>query len=139
MTTDKLTAALMALFETNKPHESITVRDARSFSDVALPEIVVECEKPDIHSAALVGVNKTPVNIILRAHAGDSESRATLTTWARTIEFLIERPEILRDYITASGQGIRCDYVQFPSGGTGWDDKIFEATFSGEAWVVRTA
>ena len=86
MTTDKLTNALIAILEPIKPDASITVVDARAMSGIDLPTIAVDVGDPERHSLAMPGIMKCPVDIALRCHSGDGETRATLKTWADTIE-----------------------------------------------------
>ncbi len=139
MTTDKLTNALIAILEPIKPDASITVVDARAMSAIDLPTIAVDVGDPERHSLAIPGVMKCPVDIVLRCHSGDGETRATLNTWADTIEKAINGPNVTRDAITNSGLGIQCDFFQLNGGSTRWEDTTFEAAFSAEAWVVRTS
>lgn len=139
MTTDKLTQALVDLLDANKPHASLTVTDARSLDDIELPTIAVDCGDPEPHSLAMPGVQRVPVSIVLRAHAGDDADRPTLKSWADSIEKLINQPETVRDYITASGNGLACHMIQFASGGTSWDQSVFEARFNGDAMTTRTS
>lgn len=139
MTTDKLTNALVALMEAVKPDESLTVADARAIAEIDLPTIAVDVQEPERHSAALPGVMKCPVQIAMRCHSGDDVDRATLKTWADTIERHLNGVNYVRDYITGSGLGIQCDFFQMDGGSTKWEDNVFEATFTAEAWVIRTA
>lgn len=134
--TDKLTQALIDLLDANKPHASITVHDGRSLEEVELPLLVVDCGSPEPHSLAMPGVNRIPVQVVLRVHAGDSGD-TTVKAWLDTVEKLIYQPDVIRGYITASGNGLQCDMIQFSSSGTRWEERIFEAVFSGEALVVR--
>jgi len=139
MTTDKLTNALIALLEPVKPDASITVVDARAIADIDLPTIAVDVADPERHSLAIPGVMKCPVEITLRAHSGDDVSRATLKTWADTIEKAINGTSVVRDAISNSGLGIQCDYFQMDGGSTRWEETTFEAVFTAEAWVQRTS
>lgn len=138
MTTDKLTNALIAILEPIKPDASITVVDARRLLDIDLPTIAVDVGEPERHSLAIPGIMKCPVEITLRAHSGDTADRATLKTWSDTIEKAINSPSTTRDAISSSGLGIQCDYFQMSGGGTRWEETTFEASFTAEAWVVRT-
>lgn len=139
MTTDKLTNALVAILEAGKPSADITVADARTLDGIELPTIAVDIAEPERHSLAIPGVMKCPVSIVLRAHSGDDATRANLTTWADAIERLINNPSDIRDGITNSGLGIQCDFFKLDGGATRWEETTFEASFSAEAWVVRTA
>jgi hypothetical protein len=139
MTTDKLTNALIAILDAGKPSASITVADARSLDGIELPTIAVDVADPERHSMAIPGVMKCPVSITLRAHSGEDATRANLTTWADAIEKLINSPTDIRDGITSSGLGIQCDFFKLDGGATRWEETTFEAVFSAEAWVVRTA
>lgn len=138
MTTDKLTNAIIAILEPVKPDASITVVDARGMEGIDLPTIAVDVGDPERHSLALPGVMKCPVEITLRAHTGDGESRATLKTWADTIEKAINSPSEMRDALTYSGEGFLCHYFQMDGGSTRWEDTTFEASFTAEAWIQRT-
>lgn len=138
MTTDKLTNAIIAIFEPIKPDSSITVVDARGLAEIDLPTIAVDVGEPERHSLAIPGVMKCPVEITLRAHSGDDADRATLKTWADTIEKEINAPDVIKAAITSSGLGIQCDYFQMNGGSTRWEETTFEAVFTAEAWVVRT-
>jgi hypothetical protein len=104
-----------------------------------LPTIAVDVQEPERHSLAIPGVMKCPVEITLRVHPGDGETRATLKTWADDIERLLNDPAGTRDAITYSGLGVQCDYFQIHGGSTDWEETTFEARFSAEAWIVRTA
>lgn len=139
MTTDKLTNALIAILEPIKPDASITVADARAQEAIELPCIAITVNDPERHSLALPGVMKCPVEIVLRAHPGDGETRSTLKSWADTIERAINLPEQIRDDITSAGLDVKCDVFLFDGGSTSWDETTFEATFSAEAWIQRTA
>ena len=139
MTTDKLTNALIAILEPAKPDASITVADARGIDEIDLPTIAVDVGDPERHSLALPGVMKCPVEITLRCHTGDGDSRSTLKTWADTIEKAINSPSDMRDSINSSGLGVHCDYFQMDGGSTRWEDTTFEATFTAEAWIQRTS
>ena len=139
MTTDKLTNALIAILEPVKPDASITVVDARGIDEIDLPTIAVDVGDPERHSLAMPGVMKCSVEITLRAHTGDGETRATLKTWADTIERAINGTTVVRDAISNSGLGLQCDYFQMDGGSTRWEDTTFEATFTAEAWIVRTS
>lgn len=138
MTSDKLTQALVDMLDANKPDPSITVADARSGEEIELPIISVDCSDPEPHSLAMPGVNKIQVAIIFRANLAD-KSRSVCRGWLDSIEQLINQPEIVRDYITASGNGIQCDYIHLPTFGTRWDESTFEAESRGESFVVRSA
>lgn len=139
MTTDKLTNALIAILDAAKPDDSLVVVDARNQEDCAFPLIAVDVQEPERHSLAIPGVMKCPVEITLRAHPGDGETRATLTSWEDDIERLLNDPASIRDSITFQGLGVQCDYFQIDGGSTKWDETTFEATFTAEAWIVRTA
>lgn len=138
MTTDKLTNALIAILEPVKPDASITVVDARGLADIDLPTIAVDVAAAERHSLALPGVMRCQVEITLRVHSGDGNSRATLKTWADTIEQALNGTAIVRDAITSSGLGIRCDYFQMDGGTTRWDETTFEVQFNCECLVTRT-
>jgi len=139
MTTDKLTNALIAILEPVKPDATITVVDARGVADIDLPTIAVDVGEPERHSLALPGVMKCQVEITLRAHTGDGDTRATLKTWADTIERNINGQTTVRDAINGTGLGVQCDYFQMDGGATRWEDTTFEASFSCEAWIQRTS
>jgi hypothetical protein len=139
MTTDKLTNALIAILGPIKPDSSITVADSRAQESIPFPHIAITVSDPDRHSLAIPGVMKCPVEITLRAHPGDGATRDTLKTWADVIERAINSPEEIRDDITSSGLGLKCDVFFFNGGATRWDETTFEAVFTAEAWVVRTA
>ena len=139
MTTDKLTNALIAILEPVKPDASITVVDARAMDDIDLPTIAVDVGDPERHSLALPGVMKCPVEITLRCHSGDGETRATLKTWADTIERNINGTANVASLISGTGLGVQCDFFQMDGGSTRWEDATFEAVFTAEAWVVRTS
>jgi hypothetical protein len=139
MTTDKLTNALIAILEPIKPDASITVADARAQEAIPFPHIAITVDEPERHSLAIPGVMKCPVEIALRVHPGDGATRDTLKTWADVIERAINSPEEIRDDITSSGLGIKCDVFLFNGGATRWDETTFEAVFTAEVWVVRTA
>jgi len=139
MTTDKLTNALIALLEPVKPDASITVVDARAISDIDMPTIAVDVGEPERHSLALPGVMKCPVEITLRAHSGDGETRATLKTWADTIERNINGTTNVASLISGTGLGVQCDFFQMDGGSTRWEETTFEAVFTAEAWIQRTS
>ena len=139
MTTDKLTNALIAILEPVKPDASITVVDARQLANIDLPTIAVDVGDTERHSLAMPGVQKCQVTITLRVHSGDGDSRATLKTWADEIEKTLNSPTAIRDEVNASGLGVQCDFLHMGPGETSWDETIFEAAFSGEAWIVRTS
>lgn len=139
MTTDKLTNALIAILEPIKPDSSITVADARGLDAIDLPTIAVDVGEPERHSLAIPGVMKCAVEITLRAHSGDDADRATLKTWADTIEKAINGPDAIKAAITNSGLGIQCDFFQMNGGSTRWEETTFEAVFTAEAWIVRTS
>jgi hypothetical protein len=139
MTTDKLTNALIAILDASKPDASITVVDARTLSEIDLPTIAVSVESAERHSLAIPGVMKCQVEITLRAHSGDDDDRATLTTWADEIEQLINAPDTIRDGITNSGLGLQCYLFKLDGGTTKWEETTFEAGFSAEGWIVRTS
>jgi len=139
MTTDKLTNALIALLEPVKPDASIAVVDARAQADIDLPTIAVDVGEPERHLLAIPGVMKCPVEITLRAHSGDGVSRATLKTWADTIEKAINDPNAIKNAISFSGLGIQCDFFHGGPGSTRWEETTFEAVFTAEAWIVRTS
>lgn len=139
MTTDKLTNALIAILEPIKPDSSITVVDARSVSEIDLPTIAVDVGEPERHSLALPGVMKCPVEITIRAHTGDGETRATLKTWADAIEQAINGTANVAGLISGSGLGVQCHHFQMDGGSTRWEDTTFEAVFTAEAWIQRTA
>ena len=139
MTTDKLTNALIAILEPIKPDASITVVDARAQADIDLPTIAVDVGEPERHSLAIPGVMKCPVEITLRCHSGDGVTRATLKTWADTIEKAINGPDVVKAAISNSGLGIQCDYFHGGPGSTRWEETTFEAVFTAETWVVRTS
>lgn len=101
--------------------------------------IAVDVADPERHSLAIPGVMKCPVTITLRAHSGDDATRDDLTDWADAIEALINDPAEIRDAITAAVDGLQCDYFKIDGGSTNWEETTFEATFSAEAWIVRTA
>jgi hypothetical protein len=84
------------------------------------------------------GVNRIPVAIVLRMNFGDGEDRTSATTWGDAIERLINDPAVLAQAITGQGFGLRCDYIQLMSADTRWDESTFEASFEGDALVVRT-
>lgn len=139
MTTDKLTNALIAILDASKPDASITVADARSLDEVDLPTIAVSIGNPERHSLAVPGVMKCAVEITLRAHSGDDDDRATLTTWADEIEQLINGPDTIRDAISNSGLGLLCYLFKLDGGATEWDETTFQAQFTAESWIVRTS
>ena len=139
MTTDKLTNALIAILEVAKPDASITVADARALAEIDLPTIAVDVADVERHSLALPGVMRCQIEITLRVHSGDGDSRATLKTWADAIEQTLNGTAIVRDAITLSGLGIRCDYFQMDGGTTRWEETTFEAAFTCEALVTRTS
>jgi hypothetical protein len=139
MTTDKLTSALIAILEPVKPDSSITVVDARAQADIDLPTIAVDVGEPERHSLAIPGVMKCPVEITMRCHSGDGETHTTLKTWADTIERNLNGQTSVRDAINGTGLGLQCDYFQLDGGSTRWEDTTFEASFTAEAWIVRTA
>jgi hypothetical protein len=139
MTTDKLTNALIGIIDAIKPDADITVADGRGLADIDLPCIAISIEEPERHSLAIPGVMKCPLTITLRAHYGDGETRETLTDWADAIEQAINLPSQIRDAITESGEGLQCDFFQTNGGSTQWEESTFEAAFTAEAWVVRTA
>ena len=139
MTTDKLTNALIAILDPIKPDASITVVDARAIADIDLPTIAVDVGDPERHSLAIPGVMKCQVEIALRAHPGDGETRATLKAWADAIERNINGALNVASAISSSGLGLQCDYFQMDGGSTRWEETTFEAVFTAEAWIVRTA
>lgn len=138
-TADRLSQALVDLLDANKPHASISVRDGRDSSDIDLPTIAVDCGDPEPHSLAMPGVNRIPVSVVLRMNFGDGVDRSGASSWGDSIEQLLNDPTVVATYITASGNGVRCDYCHIPSAGTRWVDSTFEMSFSGEALVVRTS
>ena len=139
MTTDKLTSALVAIIEAIKPDDDITVRDARSMGEIDLPTIAIDVKAPEKHSLAMPGVMKCGFDIIMRCHGGDDDSRATITSWANTLEQELNEPSEIRDAVTNEAAGMTCHFIQVEGGSTKWDDTTMETTFSGEAWIVRTA
>ena len=139
MTTDKLTNAMIAILEPIKPDASIAVVDARQLETIDLPTIAVAVDDPERHSLAMPGVQKCAVTITLRVHSGDGDTRATVKTWADTIEKAINGTTSVRDAITSSGLGVQCDYFQMHGGSTSWEETTFEASFACEAWIVRTS
>jgi hypothetical protein len=139
MTTDKLANALIAIIEDIKPDASITVADGRDTEEISLPMISVAVEDAERHSLALPGVMKCSAVITLRVHSGDATDRAELKTWADTIEQSLNGTTVVRDAITNSGLGVKCDYFQMHGGVTSWNETTFEAAFDCEAWIVRTS
>jgi hypothetical protein len=66
-------------------------------------------------------------------------TRDTLKAWADAIERNINGTINVASFISGSGLGVQCDYFQMDGGSTRWEETTFEASFTAEAWIVRTA
>lgn len=137
MTSDRIKSAIITLLDGSKPDASIQVSDAQAFDDIELPNLSVGVTGSEIHSPALHSVQKVQLEILLRAHSGDDDTRSAVKNWCAQIEATLNDPALLPQIANASGNQIACDFWRIDGGSLEWEETTLVATWNAEAWCRR--
>ena len=138
MTTDRIKSAIITLLDQSKPDSDITVTDAQGFADISLPSLSVGVTGAEPHSATLHNVYKVQLEIKLRAHSGDTDTRDTVKTWCGRVEETLNDPSLVPAIANASGNQVACDFWRVDGGTLEWEETTLLATWTAEAWCRRT-
>ena len=137
MTADRIKTAIIVALENAKPDTSITVSDAQSFDDVALPRITIGIAGTEPHSPTLPGVQKLAIELRLFAHAKDTDTRAEIDAWCESIERTINDPTEFLAVVNGNATGARADYWLAAGGSSEWDETTLVVTWEAECWAIR--
>jgi hypothetical protein len=137
MTSDRVKSAILTLLDQSKPDASITVTDAQAFADVSLPSLSVGVTSAERHSAALHNVQKVMLEVRLRAHSGDTDTRDDIKSWSAEIENWLNDPALTEKIVNASGNQVECDFWRVDGGVIDWEDTTINVSWQAEAWCRR--
>lgn len=135
-TTHRLKTALVAYLAEISPNANISVVDADQRAEIDLPTLAAEVGEPQPHSTALAHVQRCPVEIKLRTHAGDETDypTATVNTWIDQIESALNDPAEIKALIN---DGVAIDYWLYQGSSQEWDESVLETTFTAECLCYR--
>ena len=137
MTTDKVRSALVSWLDDAKPDSSITVTDAQTFDEAALPRVSVRVTSSEKVANVLPGCYRMTLLVEFRAHSGDDETRSTVEGWAEDLEVLFNDPELAKTVLTLMGDGIRIDWWTANGGVPSWDGEHYVAEWEVECVAGR--
>jgi len=130
-TSQRIKLSLIAVLETAKPDESITVVDAKQRSELALPLLAVDVTSAAAHSEALQNVERIELTATLRVHAGDDDD---IDGWIDQIETILTDVS----FIKAATSDLVKVYAWTYSGSVQeWDESILEVSFTIETLCSR--
>lgn len=127
MTTDRIRSALVSWLDDAKPDSSITVSDAQTFDEAALPRLCVRVTGSEAVSTAIPGCYRIALVVEFRAHSGDDDSRATVEGWAEGFEQLLNDPQLAKSALTELADQTRFDYWLASPGVPSWDGEQYVA------------
>jgi hypothetical protein len=137
MTPDKIKTAVVSWLDGAKPATTITVSDAQTFADATLPRIAVGVVGAETHSPAIHGVQKVQLQITLAAHAGDSDTRATVEDWCDRVEQMINDPTLAKQALAAIAGDLDVHHWLAGGGVVEWEETTLLATWPVDVWVRR--
>ena len=130
-TSQRIKLSLIAVLETAKPDEAITVVDAKQRSELALPLLSVDVTSAAAHSEALQNVERIELTATLRVHAGDDDD---IDGWIDQIETILTDVS----FIKAATSDLVKVYAWTYSGSVQeWDESILEVSFTIETLCSR--
>jgi hypothetical protein len=130
-TSQRIKLSLIAVLETAKPDEAITVVDAKQRGELALPLLAVDVTSAAAHSEALQNVERIELTATLRVHAGDDDD---IDGWIDQIETILTDVS----FIKAATSDLVKVYAWTYSGSVQeWDESILEVSFSIETLCSR--
>jgi hypothetical protein len=130
-TSQRIKLSLIAVFETAKPDEAISVVDAKQRGELALPLLAVDVISATAHSEALQNVERIEMNATLRVHAGDDDD---IDGWIDQIETILTDVS----FIKAATSDLVKVYAWTYSGSVQeWDESILEVSFTIETLCSR--
>jgi hypothetical protein len=132
--TQRIKDTLVSYLSDNSPDDSITVADANTRAEIALPILAVDIQSAAAHSVALCMVTTAEVAITLRAHAGD-EDDADIPTWIDQIESLFFDKSAMLDVLNQSEVTVY-DWTYNGSTQT-WDESSLEVSFTAAVILQR--
>ena len=130
-TSQRIKLSLIAVLETAKPDEAITVVDAKQRVELALPLLAVDVTSAAAHSEALQNVERIELTATLRVHAGDDDD---IDGWIDQIETILTDVS----FIKAATSDLVKVYAWTYSGSVQeWDESILEVSFTIETLCSR--
>lgn len=114
--------------------ESISIVDADSRAELALPTLAVDVPSIEAHSTALSMVHRAEVQLTLRSHTGD-DTEADVLAWSDQIESALHDSSGLASVFSDAALTV----YEWTYGGskTEWDESTSEVTFTASVLVQR--
>jgi len=116
-----------------RPSTSLSVVDATQALEIDPPTLGVEIGQPEAHSTALAHVQRCPVEIKMRLHAGDSADYDA-SDWINQIEAALDDPAQIKLLVN---EGLMIDYWLYGGSSQEWDESTIETTFTAECLCFR--
>ena len=116
-----------------RPSAALSVVDASQALEMSPPTLAVEIGQPEAHSTALAHVQRCPVEIKLRLHAGD-DADYDAADWIMQIEDALDDPANIKLLINDK---VQIDYWLYGGSAQEWDESLVETTFTAECLVSR--
>jgi hypothetical protein len=114
--------------------EAITIADADSRAELALPVLAVNISSMEAHSTALSMVHMAEVEMTLRSHTGDNTEDDVLA-WADRIESALHDSSALAAVFTDAS--LRVYEWTYGGSTTEWDESTSEVMFTASVLVQR--
>jgi hypothetical protein len=116
--------------------EGISIVDADSRAELALPTLAVDVPSMGAHSTALSMVHRAEVELTLRSHTGD-DTETDVLAWADQIESALHDSSGLAAIFSDAAMTV----YEWTYGGskTEWDESTSEVTFSASVLVQRNS
>jgi len=116
--------------------ESISIVDADSRAEIALPILAVDVPSMEAHSTALSMVHRADVELTLRSHVGD-DSESDVLAWSDQIESALHDSSGLAAVFSDASLTV----YEWTYGGskTEWDEATSEVTFLASVLVQRNS
>jgi hypothetical protein len=131
--THRLKNELVGYLLAVRPSTSLEVVDATQTSEMNPPTLAVEVGAPEAHSTALAHVQRCPIEIKLRLHAGDAPDYDA-SDWIDQIEDALDAPDNIKNVINDQ---LAVDYWLYGGSSQEWDESIVETTFTAECLCYR--
>jgi len=129
----RLKLSLVEYLMATRPSSDLAVVDATQAAEMDAPVLGIEVGQPEAHSVALAHVQRCPVEIRLRLHAGDA-ANYDANEWIGIVEEALDDPEQIKLLV---GDMVRIDYWLYGGAAQEWDDSIIETTFTAECLCSR--
>lgn len=131
---NKIKSAIITYLDQCGLDESITIVDADSRAELALPTLAVDVSGMEAHSQALSMVHRAEVSLTLRSHTGD-DAEADVLAWSDQIESALHDSSGLAAIFSDAALTVY-DWT-YSGAQTEWDESISEVTFSASVLVQR--